>query len=39
MSEFGSFRDRSSRGIKNELETTKLGLRKVKIEGVAVIKW
>jgi len=39
MSEFRSFRDSSSRGIKNELETTKLGLRKVKKEGVAVIKF
>jgi len=39
MNEFGSFRDSSSWGIKNELETTELGLRKVKKEGVAVIKF
>jgi len=36
VSKFGSFRDSSSSGIKNELETTELRLRMVKKEGVAV---
>jgi len=39
MSECGSFRDSLSCGFYNEFETTKLRLRKVKKEGVAVIKF
>jgi len=39
MSEFGNFRDSSSCGIYDELETIELGLREVKKEGVAVIKF
>ena len=39
MSEFRSFRNSASGGVKNDLKTIQLRVRKVKKEGVAIVNF